>query len=74
MRVGKVGMRMRQRLVTMPVRVPRARCDRLRVLVLMVVVVDVLVRMREQLVRMPMFVTLGQVEPHAYGHERARCE
>ena len=69
MRVRIVGMRMRQRLVPVRVRVPRPRSDRLTVGVLVMRVVPVLVGVLQWLVRVPVLVPLGQVQPDARGHQ-----
>ena len=61
MRVRIVGMRMRQHLVPVRVRVPRSRRYRLAVGVPVMRVVPVLVGVLQWLVRVPVLVPLGQV-------------
>jgi hypothetical protein len=59
--VGEVVMRMGQRLVPMPMRVPRPRRDQLGVLVLMMRVMRVLVFVLQQRMSVNVLVTLGEV-------------
>jgi hypothetical protein len=56
----------------MPVAVPDSRANRRFVRVPMVCVVFVLMLVIHRLVRMSMNVTLGEMQPHACGHDN-RC-
>ena len=69
MRVRIVGMRVREHLVLVRMRVPRPRSDRLAVGVPVMRVVPMLVGVLQWLVRVPVLVPLGQVQPDACGHQ-----
>lgn len=68
-RIRVMWVRMRQLFVPMVMRVARARGDPFGVVVAMMLVMFVLVRVLDALVRMDVSVALGEVQPHAPCHE-----
>ena len=62
---------MRQRLVTMMMRMPRSGCSWRIVRVLMMRVMLVMMFMLKRYMLMRMLVILRQVQPHTRRHERA---
>ena len=72
--VVDVGMVMDNRLVAVPVGMRRLRELLRRVLVLMMLVVGVLVRVLQRLVRVPMLVPVRGEEQGSRGHRREREE
>ena len=69
--IGEVCVQVRQRLVLVRMRVRLAAIPEEIVCMLMVVVVRVAVRVLEGFVRVFVLMMLGQVQPHASGHQRA---
>ena len=65
-------MRVRLRLVAVPVAVPGARSDRFVVGVAMVLVVDVFMSVLQRFVPVLVFMPLGQMDPQAQCHKGAR--
>ncbi len=74
MDVGEMRVRVRQRLVNVFVRVRLGRVNARRVRVLVMLVVGVVVRMFQPLMRVLVFVPLGQVQPDTDAHEYSRCD
>ena len=72
--IREMPMGVRQRLVSMLVRVGLGAVPRRVMRVTMVFVVPVCVRMRHRLVDVLVLVTLRQVQPDADDHERRRYE
>jgi len=71
MRVGEVSVRVRLRLVAVPVAVPCVRRNRLVVGVAMVLVVHGFMLVRQRFVRVLVLVPFGQMKPHAKCHQGA---
>lgn len=69
MRIGKMRMRVRQRIVPMPVHV--RTLDRTRMGVLMMRIVDMFMLVLQRLVRVPVQVLFGEMQPHAGCHQCA---
>src|SRR5262249_58255270 len=69
-RVWVVWMRVDQRFVPVLMRMAHAGLDPLGMAVAMMLVMLVLVRVLDGLVRMPVRVPLGEVQPHAPCHQR----
>lgn len=72
MDIGVVRMLVRQPLVPVRMAVARSLGQRRLVLVAMMLVVLVLMRVLERLVRMAVHVALGDMQPDARRHQRAR--
>ena len=70
MNVGIVGVRMRESLVRVPVRVWLATVPGKGVLMLMMRVMPMRVLVLERFVRVLMRVPLGEMQPHAHCHQR----
>ena len=72
MQIGKMGVPMRERLMSVPMAV-RLACRIVRpVFVLMMLVMRMPVFMLQRLVRMVMVVAFGQMYPQSGRHETAR--
>lgn len=72
MRIGEVRVRVRLRLVAVPVAVPRALSEGFVVGVTMVLVVQVFMLVLQRFVRVLVLMPFGQMKPHAQCHEGAR--
>ena len=69
-RIRVMGMRMHQTFVPVLVRMTHARLDPLGMVVAMMLVMVVLVRVLDGLVRMRVRMPLGEMQPHAPCHQR----
>ena len=74
MRIRKVWMGVRERVMSMSVRVARSRRDGLVVGVIVMIVraMRVCVCMLQRLVQMLVHMVLGQMQPHARSHQTSR--
>lgn len=72
MNIRKVRMLVHHRLVLVPMSVGLRAGPCERMLVLVVLVVDIAVTALHRLMRVFVFVVLGEVQPHAPGHQGGR--